>query len=80
MPAGGSGTPTGISVVQSMTIVKRIGVESGEALRGVDLTLPVERVVSDALFGRCYPHRQVGFRERIGADFDLGDEPELIRI
>jgi uncharacterized membrane protein len=32
--------PLGITMVQAMTIVKRIGVGSGQALHGVDLTLP----------------------------------------
>ena len=32
--------PLGITMVQAMGIVKRIGVGSGQALRGVDLTLP----------------------------------------
>jgi uncharacterized membrane protein len=32
--------PLGISMVQAMSIVKRLGVGSGEALRGVDLSLP----------------------------------------
>jgi uncharacterized membrane protein len=32
--------PLGISMVQAMSIVKRLGVGSGEALHGVDLSLP----------------------------------------
>jgi len=32
--------PLGITMVQAMGIVKRIGVGSGQALHGVDLTLP----------------------------------------
>jgi len=32
--------PLGISMVQAMSIVKRLGVGSGEALRGIDLSLP----------------------------------------
>ena len=32
--------PLDITMVQAMSIVKRIGVGSGAALRGVDLTLP----------------------------------------
>jgi uncharacterized membrane protein len=32
--------PLGITMVQAMTIVKRLGVGSGQALHGVDLTLP----------------------------------------
>ena len=32
--------PLGITMVQAMGIVKRIGVGSGEALHGVDLALP----------------------------------------
>ena len=32
--------PLGITMVQAMAIVKRIGVGSGQALHGVDLTLP----------------------------------------
>lgn len=42
MPAGGSGTPTGITMVQAMAIVKRIDVGSREALRDVGLTPPVD--------------------------------------
>lgn len=34
--------PLGITMVQAMTIVKRIGIGSGAALRGVDLTQPKE--------------------------------------
>ena len=32
--------PLGITMVQAMGIVKHIGVGSGQALHGVDLTLP----------------------------------------
>jgi lipoate-protein ligase A len=32
--------PLGIKMGQAMAIVKRIGVGSGQALHGVDLTLP----------------------------------------
>ena len=32
--------PLSITMVQAMAIVKRIGVGSGQALHGVDLTLP----------------------------------------
>jgi uncharacterized membrane protein len=32
--------PLGITMVEAMTIIKRIGVGSGTTLRGVDLTLP----------------------------------------
>jgi uncharacterized membrane protein len=34
--------PLGITMIQAMAIVKRIGVGSGDALRGVDLTPPVD--------------------------------------
>jgi uncharacterized membrane protein len=39
LPAGRV-RPLGISMVTAMAIVKRMGVGSGEALRGADLTLP----------------------------------------
>jgi len=32
--------PLPISMIQAMAIVKRMGVGSGEALRGTDLTMP----------------------------------------
>ena len=73
MSAGGTDTPTGIAMVQAMAIVKRIDVGSKEALRGVDLMPPLERIVSDAVFGRRYPHLQIGFRERSRLSFDFGD-------
>ena len=33
--------PLGITMVEAMSIIKRIGVGSGEALRGADLKLPM---------------------------------------
>ena len=48
--------PLGITMVQAMGIVKRIGVGSGQALHGVDLTLPqgaVNLPVQATLSGRA---------------------------